>query len=167
MIVLSIKFLESGLALPFPDTIQRLIHHIGLAPGELNPNVWWALASSIILWKREGFPSFSFREFQFCYSLKHHPKPHEGFFDITSHPERRSPIVDNLLTTRSGKMVFSLLKENRGLLFLPVTLNTRLWDGSRRFCRWSPAMSLCACRISNTRLAKLPTSTPTSGLLLQ
>lgn len=49
MIALSTKFLESGLTLPFLDTLHKLIHHISLASGQLNPNVWRALATSIIL----------------------------------------------------------------------------------------------------------------------
>lgn len=49
MVTLSSKFLESGLTLSFSDTFQTLIHHVDLGPGQLNPNVWRAMAGSIIL----------------------------------------------------------------------------------------------------------------------
>lgn len=88
MIALCTKHLESDLTLPFPDIIHIFLHYLGIAPSQLNPNVWKVIVGCIISWKRECFPPFSFNELRYSYGIGKHPEPHTGFFYASNLPRQ-------------------------------------------------------------------------------
>ena len=63
----------SGLRLPFQPYFKKVLHAIGLAPIQVNPNVYWHLTALFILFSKLHLGEPIVAELASIYALKSHP----------------------------------------------------------------------------------------------
>ncbi|KAL6284812.1 hypothetical protein ACE6H2_015741 [Prunus campanulata] len=66
-------FFECGFKLPLHPYVHKFLSTLGLAPMQVNPNVYIAWLSMYVLWKQLGLGEPSFAQFTNQYCLKKHP----------------------------------------------------------------------------------------------
>lgn len=54
MIALCVKHFQSGFMLSVLETIQVILHHLGLVSSQLNPYLWKVMVGCAILRKEKG-----------------------------------------------------------------------------------------------------------------
>ncbi|KAI5343725.1 hypothetical protein L3X38_011601 [Prunus dulcis] len=66
-------FFKYGFRLPLHPYVHKFLRTLGLAPMQMNPNVYIAWLSMYVLWKQLGLGEPSFAQFANQYCLKKHP----------------------------------------------------------------------------------------------
>ncbi|CAB4289461.1 unnamed protein product [Prunus armeniaca] len=66
-------FFKCGFRLPLHPYVHKFLRTLGLAPMQINPNVYIAWLSMYVVWKQLGLGEPSFAQFVNQYCLKKHP----------------------------------------------------------------------------------------------
>ena len=83
----------SGLRFPVHPFIRELLHHLGIAPGQLMPNSWQIIISCMEIWMIVKGDMIRLDEFVFLYCLKESKE--FGYYELVPW-DRKSRLVFNL-----------------------------------------------------------------------
>ncbi|XP_034205351.1 uncharacterized protein LOC117619489 [Prunus dulcis] len=129
-------FFKCGFRLPLHPYVHKFLRTLGLAPMQINPNVYIAWLSMYVLWKQLGLGEPSFAQFANQYCLKKHPGS-IGWWYVCAFMNIEGALITNNSSKKAWKNKYFFASGNWKFREGDVGSGARVQTCFRRADRWA------------------------------